>query len=68
MEPTRISVEEAKRRFDAEPRIVFLDTRSPEAWDKSHIQIPGAIRVPAEEVEQHLAEIPRGRAIITYCT
>jgi len=68
MEAKRISVDEAKRRFDAGDGTVFLDTRAPDAWNKSDVQIPGAIRVDPHEVEQHLGEIPRGRPIITYCT
>jgi rhodanese-related sulfurtransferase len=68
MEPTRISVEEAKRRFDTDEQIVFLDTRSPEAWRKAGVKIPGAVRVPPGEVEQYLSAIPRNRSVITYCT
>ena len=67
MELTSISVEEAKREFDA-GQIVFVDTRSPEAWGKSNAIIPGAIRVPADEVHMYLADIPRDRPIVTYCT
>ena len=31
-------------------------------------KLPGAVRVPADEVDKHLSEIPRDRAVITYCT
>jgi rhodanese-related sulfurtransferase len=48
--------------------LVFLDTRNPQAWGESDSKLPGATRVPAGEVEQHLDEIPRDRAVITYCT
>ena len=68
MEPIKISVEEAKRKFDTDERTVFVDTRAPEAWDTSEMKLPGAIRVSPHEVEQHLAEIPRSASIITYCT
>jgi len=68
MEPTKLTANEVKRRMDSGERIVFLDTRGPEAWDKSDVKIPGAIRVPANEVTQHLSEIPRDATIITYCT
>ena len=30
--------------------------------------VTNAIRVPANELDQHLAEIPKDRAVITYCT
>jgi hypothetical protein len=40
MEPLRITKEEVKRRLDAGEHIVFLDTRSEEAWSKAELQIP----------------------------
>jgi rhodanese-related sulfurtransferase len=66
--PDRISKEEVKRRLDAGERIVFLDTRSDDAWRKADRQIPGSRRVPPDAVVQHLSEIPRERLIVTYCT
>jgi rhodanese-related sulfurtransferase len=57
-----------KERMDRGEPLVFLDTRAPEAWDKSDVKIAGAIRVPPDKVEQHLKEIPRDHTIITYCT
>jgi rhodanese-related sulfurtransferase len=68
MEPNRISKEEVKRRLDAREPIVFLDTRSVDAWGKADAQIPGSTRVPPDAVEQHLDEIPREGLIVTYCT
>jgi rhodanese-related sulfurtransferase len=68
MEATRVTVDEVKERMDRGEPILFLDTRNPTAWHESDVKLPGALRVPADEVEQHLKEIPRDRAIITYCT
>ena len=68
MEPTRISASEAKERFDSDPEVTFIDTRSDEAWSKSDAEIPGSIRSSLNTLEQHLTEIPHGRPIITYCT
>ena len=68
MEATRVTVDEVKQRLDRGEPLVFLDTRNPQAWGESDTKLPGAIRVPADEVEQHLDEIPRDRAVITYCT
>jgi hypothetical protein len=45
-EPERITVEEVKGRIDRGESVVFLDTRAPDAWEKSDIKIKGAIRVP----------------------
>ena len=68
MEPTRITVDEAKERMDRGEPLVFVDTRNPKAWAEADTKLPGAIRVPADEVEEHLDEIPKDRAVITYCT
>ncbi|MBA3716386.1 MAG: hypothetical protein H0W76_28690 [Pyrinomonadaceae bacterium] len=68
MEPTRVTVDEVKERMERGEPFVFLDTRNPQAWGESDSRLPGAIRVPADEVQQHLNEIPHGSAIITYCT
>jgi rhodanese-related sulfurtransferase len=65
---TRITVDEVlERRRRGEP-FTFVDTRNPKAWGEAQTKLPGAVRVPAEEVEQHLSEIPRDRVVITYCT
>jgi rhodanese-related sulfurtransferase len=68
MEVTRITVDEVKERMDRGEQFAFVDTRNPKAWGEANTKLPGAIRVPADEAEQHLAEIPRDRAVITYCT
>jgi rhodanese-related sulfurtransferase len=64
----RISAAELKRRIDAHDPVAILDSRAPDAWKNSDVQIPGSIRVPPDEVEQHLDEIPRDRVAVAYCT
>ena len=68
MEATRVTVDEVKERMHRGETFTFVDTRNPHAWGEATTKLPGAIRVPADEVEQHLNEIPRDRAVITYCT
>ena len=68
MEVTRITTDEVKERMDRGEEFAFVDTRNPTAWGESDKKLPHAIRVPAEELAQHLNEIPRDRAVITYCT
>ena len=68
IEVTRITPEEVKTRMDRGEPFAFLDDRNPTAWSGSSVKLPGAIRVPADEAEKHLAEIPRDRAIVAYCT
>ena len=68
MKLERITKEELKRGVDAGEAVVILDTRSSDAWDASDVQLPGAIRMPPDEIRQHLSEIPRGRPVVSYCT
>ena len=68
VEANRISKEEVKRRVDAGEEIVFLDARSPEAWEGSERQIDRAIRLLPSEVESHLREVPQGKTVVAYCT
>jgi len=68
MEATRIMVDEIKERMDRGEQFTFVDSRNPTAWGESDKKLPNAIRVPGDELEQHLNEIPKDRAVITYCT
>ena len=64
----RITAEKAKEKMDRGEAPIFLDCRNPRAWSEGDTKLPGAIRVPADQAEQHLKEIPKGRTIIPYCT
>ena len=64
----RITVDEVRKRLDRGEKAFFVDTRNPKAWGEAETKLPGAIRVPADQAEEHLAAIPRDRAIVTYCT
>ena len=68
IQATRITVDEVKERMDRGEQFAFIDSRNPKAWAEAESKLPNAIRVPAEELEQHLDEIPKDRAVITYCT
>lgn len=68
MEATRVTVDEVKERMQRGEPFAFIDTRNPTDWNEANTKLPGAIRIPADEIEQHLNEIPRDRAVITYCT
>jgi len=68
MEATRVTVDEVKQRMDRGESFTFVDTRNPTAWAEADAKLPGAIRIPADEVNEHLDEIPRDRTVITYCT
>jgi len=64
-EAPRISLEDAKKAFDAGD-VVFVDTRAAAAYKTEHIK--GAINIPAGEFEKRYAEVPKGKKIIAYCS
>ena len=68
MEATRVTVDEIRERMNRGEDFYFVDTRNPKAWGEAETKLPGAIRIPADSVEEHLADVPRDRAVITYCT
>jgi len=68
MEATRITTDEVRERLDRGEQFTFVDTRNPTAWGEADTKLPNALRVPADQVEEHLNEIPKDRAVITYCT
>ncbi len=61
----RISLEDAKKAFDAGDTI-FVDTRASSAYSAEHIK--GAINIPAGEFETRYTEVPKNKRIIAYCS
>jgi len=68
MEVTRVTIDEIQLRMERGEEFTFVDSRNAEAWAEADTKLPHAVRVPADEVEQHLADIPHDRTVITYCT
>jgi rhodanese-related sulfurtransferase len=68
MTPEPLSASEAKQLVDNGEPIVFVDSRNPVAWENSREKLPGAVRIPVDEVRQHLGELPSSAIPITYCT
>jgi rhodanese-related sulfurtransferase len=64
----RMSAQELKRRMDANQNITVIDTRNPQAWEQSDTKIPGAIRVPIDQLESNLGRIPKEGTVVAYCT
>ena len=64
MNDIRIDAEEARELTNA----LFVDARNPRAWSEGKTKLPGAMRVPANDLKSHLADLPKDRLIVTYCT
>jgi len=68
MTARRITVDDLRERMERGENLFFVDTRNPRAWAEADTKLPQAIRVPADAVEEHFADIPRDRLVVTYCT
>jgi predicted sulfurtransferase len=64
----RVSVDELKAKIAKNEPVIIIDSRTQAAYDSSDSRIKGAIRIPLDEVEARLKEIPRDKEIVTYCT
>jgi rhodanese-related sulfurtransferase len=68
MTPAPVSASEVKQLLDSGAHVIFVDTRNPIAWEQASNKLPGAIRIPADEVNQHLRKLPSEGTVVTYCT
>lgn len=66
--PSRLTVADVMDLIDRGQPITFIDSRNPIAWGSSKATLPGALRIPIDEVERHLLALPRDRRLIVYCT
>lgn len=64
----RISATELKARLDRGEPVTLLDSRNPREWASSDRMLPGAHRVPADTIEQHLPPGRMSEPIVAYCT
>jgi membrane protein DedA with SNARE-associated domain/rhodanese-related sulfurtransferase len=64
----RISVGDLNALMKAGEQPIVFDVRSPTARNLEPRWIPGAIHVPVDDASRHLAELPRDREIVVYCT
>ncbi len=59
-----VTAAELKKRMKVGTAIV-VDVRPRAEYDAGHI--PGAISIPVQELEKHLASLPRRKEIVAYC-
>ncbi len=68
MDPERIEAGEVEDRIERGEQVFLIDSRSSSSWSNSAAKIKGALRIPEEEVEDRLKELPKGRPLVIYCT
>lgn len=66
--PSPLTVADVNELIARGQPIAFIDSRNPIAWGSSKLTLPGAQRVPIDEVERHLPALPKDRRLIVYCT
>lgn len=59
-----IALEELMKRMEQD-EVLLVDVRPREEYEMAHIL--GAISIPIEELEQHLASLPANKEIVAYC-
>ena len=64
----RITPEELKAELDGGADLIVVDLRHALDYEAEPQTLPGALRLPAEELEGRGHEIPRGRTLVLYCT
>ena len=65
---TKVGVEEVGRRLADGEDITIIDSRSAEAWNESDVKAGGALRIPPDDGEKHIADVKRDTFVVTYCT
>jgi hypothetical protein len=63
----RIGVDDAHSKYER-GEITIIDQLTTNQDRAASQQIAGAIRIPAAELPDRLAELPRDRGVISYCT
>jgi hypothetical protein len=61
----RITVSDLKAEVDKGTAII-VDVRAPEAYDHEHIK--GAVNITDQTLDSRLAELPRNKKIVAYCS
>jgi membrane protein DedA with SNARE-associated domain len=64
----RITPEQLKAELDSGVDLAIIDLRHALDYEAEPRILPGAIRLPAEELEQRGTELPHGRTLVLYCS
>lgn len=63
--PLRISVEEAKERYD-DNEVTVLDVVDPATYEQLSQQIEGAVRIDPREISDALQQVPQDHTVLAY--
>ncbi len=63
-----ITADDLKSRMKKGDPLFLVNVRHHQDWDLAVMKAKGALRVPDDELEAHLEEIPRDRTVVVYST
>src|SRR5262245_49619036 len=66
MEGFEVTAAAVKEHLKGGDPLFFVNLRHHQDWDTAIFKARGALRVPDDEVEKHLDEIPHDRTIVIY--
>jgi rhodanese-related sulfurtransferase len=64
-EPIRISLEEARDRYE-KGNVTVLDVVDTESYSQFSYQIKGAIRINPEDIADEYSRLPQDKSVLTY--
>jgi len=64
----RITPEQLKAELDSGTDVVIVDLRHALEDESEPRTLPGALRLPAEKLEERGGELPRGKTLVLYCS
>lgn len=64
----RMSVAELLSRLEKHAPVVIVDARSEGSWEGSDKQIKGSVRIPVDQIEARMGDLPKDKEIIFYCS
>jgi rhodanese-related sulfurtransferase len=65
---TKVSIDEVAEKLNRGEDITIIDSRSEDAWGEADIKAGGAIRIPPDDAEKHIADVNRDKFAVAYCT
>ena len=64
----RITPEQLKAEMDSGADLLIVDLRHALDDEAEPRTLPGAVRLPAEKLEERGGELPRGKTVVLYCS
>jgi rhodanese-related sulfurtransferase len=65
---TKTTIQEVESRLGGNENLTIVDSRAADAWAKAETKAAGAIRIPPDEAEKHVADVSRDDFVVIYCT